>query len=79
MKDDLERLVDQMISRGILYDEAVREFEKHFILRVVERHRHNLSKAAGELGLHRHTLAKRMAEYRLSNQLNPDSLPSEER
>lgn len=64
MKEDLENLIDQMLAHGILFDEAVREFEKQFILRVVERHRHNLSRAAVELGIHRHTLARRMAEYR---------------
>ena len=63
MKEELERLIDEMIAHGILFDEAVREFEKQFILRVIERHRHNLSRAAVELGIHRHTLARRMAEY----------------
>ena len=27
MKTDLERLIQQMISQGILFEEAVREFE----------------------------------------------------
>lgn len=63
MKAALESLIDQMISQGILYEEAVREFEKRFILNVVQRHNHNLSKAAVALGIHRNTLSKRLDEY----------------
>ncbi|MDX2044644.1 MAG: helix-turn-helix domain-containing protein [Acidobacteriota bacterium] len=63
MKAELESLVDQMITGGILFEEAVKEFEKKFILKVVSRHNNNLSKAADELGIHRNTLSKRVGEY----------------
>ena len=63
MKAELESLVDQMITRGILFEEAVNEFEKKFILKVVSRNNNNLSKAADELGIHRNTLSKRVGEY----------------
>ncbi|HMV50982.1 MAG TPA: helix-turn-helix domain-containing protein [Blastocatellia bacterium] len=63
MKAELESLIDQMITRGILFEEAVKEFEKKFILKVVSRHNNNLSKAADELGIHRNTLSKRIGEY----------------
>ena len=63
MKTDLERLIQQMISQGILFEEAVREFEKQFILQVLARHNQNLSRAATELGIHRNTLSKRLASY----------------
>ncbi len=63
MKAELESLVDQMISRGILFEEAVKELEKKFILKVVSSHNNNLSKAADELGIHRNTLSKRVGEY----------------
>ena len=63
MKAELESLVDQMITRGILFEEAVKEFEKKFILNVVSRNNNNLSKAADELGIHRNTLSKRVGEY----------------
>jgi Fis family transcriptional regulator, factor for inversion stimulation protein len=64
MKAELETLVDQMITRGILFEEAVEEFEKRFILSVVNRNHNNLSKAASELGIHRNTLSKRLWEYK---------------
>lgn len=63
MKSELEALVEKMIAGGILFEEAVKEFEKHFILRVITRHRNNLSKAAEELGIHRNTLTKRLQGY----------------
>lgn len=63
MKAELEELVEKMITGGILFEEAVKEFEKHFILKVIYRHRNNLSKAAEELGIHRNTLSKRLHEY----------------
>jgi transcriptional regulator with PAS, ATPase and Fis domain len=68
MKEELEAIIDQMITRGILFDEAVKEFEKNFILKVLDRHNYNLSKAAEALGIHRNTLSKRMLEY--TNGLN---------
>jgi DNA-binding NtrC family response regulator len=63
MKTELEAIIDQMIARGILFDEAVKEFEKNFILKVLDRHNNNLSKAAETLGIHRNTLSKRIIEY----------------
>jgi DNA-binding NtrC family response regulator len=63
MKMELESIIDQMITRGILFDEAVKEFEKNFILKVLSRHNNNLSKAAEALGIHRNTLSKRILEY----------------
>jgi DNA-binding NtrC family response regulator len=68
MKMELEAIIDQMINNGILFDEAVKEFEKNFILKVLDRHNNNLSKAAEALGIHRNTLSKRILEY--SNGLN---------
>src|SRR5258708_37521963 len=37
VKDQLEGLVTQMVERGILFDEAVGEFEKRFIKRILDR------------------------------------------
>ena len=67
MKAELEALIERMINGGILFEEGVHEFEKQFILKVVERHRHNLSKAAEALGIHRNTLSKRLLEYANKN------------
>lgn len=63
MKTEIETLVDHMISKGILLEEALKEFEKNFILNALNRHDNNLSKAATALGIHRNTLSKRLSQY----------------
>ena len=67
MKDQLEGLVTQMVDRGILFDEAVGEFEKRFIKRVLDRTNGNQSRAAEVLGIHRNTLSRKIGEYKLSS------------
>ncbi len=46
MRDRLEQLVREMVDKGIRYQDAQREFEKHFIARVVITCDGNLGKAA---------------------------------
>lgn len=65
MKDQLEALVAQMYSSGILYSEAVREFKKRFLMNVLQQNRGNQCKAARELGMHRNTLSRTIAELKL--------------
>ncbi len=67
MKDQLEGLVTQMVERGILFDEAVVEFEKRFIKRVLDRANGNQSRAAQILGIHRNTLSRKIGEYKLGS------------
>jgi Fis family transcriptional regulator, factor for inversion stimulation protein len=66
VKDQLEALVGQMVERGIHFDEAVNEFEKKFIKRVLDRSRGNQSRAARLLGIHRNTLSRKIDLYKLS-------------
>lgn len=65
MREKLERLVDEMVTKGLRYDEAHREFEKRYIAHVLDRADGNLGKAADVLGIHRNTLSRKVAEYRL--------------
>jgi DNA-binding NtrC family response regulator len=65
LREQLERLVDEMVTKGIRYDEAQREFEKKFIMHVLQKVDGNLGNAADLLGIHRNTLARKMTEYRL--------------
>ena len=65
MKDQLEALVFQMYKSNILYSEAVREFKKRFIITVLEENRGNQCKAARQLGMHRNTLSRTLAELDL--------------
>ena len=63
MKDQLEALIAQMIDRGLLFDEAVNEFEKKFILKVLEKNNGNQTRTAKAMGIHRNTLSKKLASY----------------
>jgi Fis family transcriptional regulator, factor for inversion stimulation protein len=65
MREQLEQLVDEMVTRGVRYEDAQREFEKKFIAQVLSKSQGNLGKAARHLGMHRNTLSRKMAEYRL--------------
>jgi len=44
------------------YNEAVRQFKRRFILEVLAHHKGNQCKAADELGMHRNTLSRTLAE-----------------
>jgi len=65
VKDQLEALIMQMYKSGILYSEAVREFKKRFILTVLQENNGNQCKAARQLGMHRNTLSRTIAELKL--------------
>ena len=65
MKQQLESLVVEMVDKGILFAEAKREFEKKFIVRVLQRNRGNLSRSAKDLRIHRNTLGKKIEEFKL--------------
>jgi Fis family transcriptional regulator, factor for inversion stimulation protein len=65
LREQLERLVDDMVSRGIRYEDAHREFEKRFIAHVLAKADGNLCRAADLLGMHRNTLSRKLTEHRL--------------
>ncbi|MGH9591782.1 MAG: helix-turn-helix domain-containing protein [Bryobacteraceae bacterium] len=65
MKDQLESLVGKMVETGILFPEAVNEFEKKYIKRVLDRNHGNQSRAARDLGIHRNTLSRKIGIYKL--------------
>lgn len=65
MKDQLEALILQMYKSGILYDEAVREFKKRFILAVLEENHGNQCRAARQLDMHRNTLSRTIQELKI--------------
>jgi DNA-binding NtrC family response regulator len=65
LKEQLDRLVADMVTKGVRYEEAQREFEKKFITQVLSQSEGNLGKAADLLGMHRNTLSRKISEYRL--------------
>ena len=70
MREQLERLIDEMVTKGVRYDDAQREFEKKFIAQVLAQAEGNLGRAADLLGMHRNTLSRKLAEYHLKRNGN---------
>lgn len=63
IKDRLEEIIDEIVSKGIYWSEAVSQFEKLFILRSLQQSDGNLSRAAEIMGVHRNTLSKKIREH----------------
>ena len=61
----LEQLVSQMVEKGIYYEDARREFDRRFIVEVMDKTEGNLSKAADILGVHRNTLSRKIKELKI--------------
>jgi len=65
VRDTLERLVAEMVERGIRFEDALGAFERTFIAAVLARTDGNLGEAARRLRIHRNTLRRKMVEYKL--------------
>jgi DNA-binding NtrC family response regulator len=65
LKEQLDSLIDEMVTKGVRFEDAHREFEKRFIAHILLKSDGNLCKAADLLGMHRNTLSRKMTEYRL--------------
>ena len=61
----LEQLISEMVEKGIHYDDALREFDRRFIAKVMNKTDGNLTKAADTLGVHRNTLARKLKELKI--------------
>ena len=65
MREQLDKLIDEMLTKGILYDDARQVIERRFISRALTRSKGNLGRAADLLGIHRNTLSRKVSAYRL--------------
>lgn len=62
VKAQLDALVMQMYKGGIQYREAVREFQKVFLVTVLRDQNGNQIKATRELGMHRNSLRRVLSD-----------------
>jgi DNA-binding NtrC family response regulator len=53
-----------MLDKGVHYEDVRRELEKLSISRALQRSKGSVGDAADLLGLHRNTIARKIAEYR---------------
>ena len=63
-KDRLERYCHELVDRGILFPEAMEQFERCFIAEVLRRNNGSLIRTAAILGMHRNTLAKKISHWK---------------
>ena len=61
----LDQLVNEMVARGVHYEDARREFDRRFLTSVLDKADGNLCKAADTLGVHRNTLARKVKELKI--------------
>jgi DNA-binding NtrC family response regulator len=73
VNERLERLIEEMVQKGIRFADANREFEQRFISQVVAQCDGNLSRAADTLGIHRNTLSRKMTKLRIKRRPGPFS------
>jgi Fis family transcriptional regulator, factor for inversion stimulation protein len=76
VKDQLDALVNQMIEHGVAYEDAVSEFERRFIGKMLEKSNNNRSKTAQALGIHRNTLSRKISQFRLNHRRGRRRKPS---
>jgi DNA-binding NtrC family response regulator len=67
--DRLEKLVEEMVDRGVHFGDAVHEFERRFISRVLGQCDGSLTRTACALGMHRNTLTRKMGEYKIKRRI----------
>jgi DNA-binding NtrC family response regulator len=65
LREQLDRIVEEMVEKGIRYADAHRELERRFITQVLARQDGCLQDTAEALGMHRNTLTRKIAEYRI--------------
>ena len=65
ISDRLDKLVEEMVERGVQFEDAVQEFEKRFIMRVLGNSDGSLTRTADTLGIHRNTLTRKMGAYKI--------------
>ena len=61
----MDRLVAEMLDKGVHYEDARREFEKVFLTRALQRSNGCVGDAAELLGIHRNTVTRKMTEYKI--------------
>ena len=65
MHRDLDRLVAEMVNKGIHYPDAAREFERRFLEHALKAVDGSLTRCAALTGLHRNTLSRKMTAYKI--------------
>ncbi len=66
MKETFQLLVDHLVTKGFLLEDAVELLERTMIQRALDREKGNRTAASRVLGIHRNTLQRKIEEYKLA-------------
>ena len=71
LKERVDNLCTEMIEKGILFSEAMEQFEKSFVTEVMRRNKGNMIRTAAKLGIHRNTLSKKVKHFSKNGRRKP--------
>ncbi|HVS01288.1 MAG TPA: helix-turn-helix domain-containing protein [Thermoanaerobaculia bacterium] len=72
----LRHLVGDLVCQGVSLHQALREFERQYLLAALRDNEGNLSRSAEALGVHRNTLRNKLASLQIESQeYQPRSRP----
>jgi len=64
LKNRMERFCREAVDKGILFPEAIDQFERCFIAEALRRNNGSIIRTAAALGIHRNTLSRKLQEWR---------------
>jgi Fis family transcriptional regulator len=67
MKEKFDGLIERLLEANLFLPEAIELLERSMIHRVLDRNAGNQCAAAKQLGIHRNTLQRKMAEFGIGN------------
>ena len=67
MREKFDGLVDQLLGGNVFLPDAIEILERSMIQRALIEHGGNQCAASKQLGIHRNTLQKKIAQYDLGN------------
>jgi DNA-binding NtrC family response regulator len=65
LHEQVKAITETLITGGVKYHEAIREYKKQFITNMLIAYRGNQCQAAAELGMHRNTLFRTIQELKI--------------
>jgi DNA-binding protein Fis len=71
LKERIETICKEMVEKGILFPEAMSQFERCFIMEVMRKSRGNMVRAAASLRIHRNTLSKKVRNHKQNHLTHP--------
>jgi len=66
LKERMERFCSEAVEKGILFSEAMDQFERCYFAEALRRNNGSIIRTAAALGIHRNTLSKKIREWRNS-------------